>query len=258
MRLVDSHAHVHDPAFAADREAVLQAAREAGVERIVCVGATDGMEGARAAVKLAEAHSDVFATVGVHPHDVGRMTDGDWEELRALCDHPRVVAVGETGLDFYYDHSPRGAQRDAFHRFARLAREVHKPLVVHVRDAHADAAQVLESERAGEAGAQVHCFTGGAAEAERYLALGLQVSFAGIVTFRNADALREAARRVPLSRLLVETDCPYLAPVPKRGKRNEPAFVRYVVECIAQVKGLTPEEVAQATAENARAFFRMP
>lgn len=256
MTLVDSHAHIHDPAFDADRALVLERARAAGVGAIVCVGATDGMAGARAAVRLAEREPDVWATVGVHPHDVAGMTEADWEELRALCDHERVLAVGETGLDFYYDHSPREAQVAAFRRFADLARRVHKPLVVHVRDAHVEAAAVLAEERVGDVGGQIHCFTGTVGDARAYLELGLYVSFTGIVTFKNAGALREAARVVPLDRLLVETDCPYLAPVPMRGRRNEPAWVLHVAEHLAALRGLSLEELAAATTANARALFR--
>jgi TatD DNase family protein len=260
LRLIDSHAHLHDSAFDADRPQVLARARAAEVEGILCVGATDLVEGARKAVRLAaDPGGDdapvIWATVGVHPHDVGRMAEPDLEEIRALCAHPRVVAVGETGLDFYYDHSPREAQAAAFRRFARLAREVGKPLVVHVRDAHQEALEILDTEQVGEVGGQVHCFTGTPDDARRYLDLGMHVSFTGIVTFRKSELIQEAARRVPLDRLLVETDCPYLAPLPMRGKRNEPAFVRRVAEFLAELRGVPLAELAEATTRNARALF---
>jgi TatD DNase family protein len=255
VTLIDAHAHVHDRAFDGDRSLVLDRARAAGVAAIVDVGATDGIDGARRAVRLAEENPEVLATVGVHPHDVARMVPEDWEEIRRLCEGPRVVAVGETGLDFYYDHSPRDAQVAAFRRFVALAREVHKPLVVHVRDAHAEAAAILAEEGAAAVGGQIHCFTGTAEDARLYLELGFHLSFAGIVTFRNADALREAARIVPEDRLLVETDCPYLAPVPMRGKRNEPAYVRHVAEALARVRGVSEEALSASTTRVARALF---
>jgi TatD DNase family protein len=258
MELVDSHCHVHDRAFDVDRAAMLERARAAGVTQLVCVGATDFMDGARKAVALAEAHAHIFATVGVHPHDVRDMTDADWDELRSLCAHPKVVGVGETGLDFFYNHSPPEAQRAAFRRFVHLALEVHKPLVVHVRDAHAEAIAILREERAREAGGQVHCFTGTVEDAREYLALDLHVSFTGIVTFRNADVLRAAARITPLDRLLVETDCPYLAPVPMRGKRNEPAHVRIIAEALASLRGESNDVLFSATTRNARQLFRLP
>jgi TatD DNase family protein len=253
--LIDAHAHVHDPAFEGDREEVLERARASGVERVVCVGATDGMDGARAALALVEKNGDIDATVGVHPHDVARMTEEDWSELRRLCDHPKVVAVGETGLDYYYDHSPREVQRRCFRRFVALAREVRKPVVVHIRDAHEDAAAILAEEGAREVGGQIHCFTGGPEDAARYLAMDLHISFSGIVTFRKAEAIQAAAREVPLHRLLVETDCPYLAPVPVRGKRNEPAFVRHVAVFLAGLRGTSLEELGAATTANARSLF---
>lgn len=258
MTLIDSHCHVHDRAFDADREAMFARAHEAGVAELICVGATDYLEGARKAVALADAHAHIYATVGVHPHDVARMTQEDWAELRRLCDHPKVVAVGETGLDYYYDHSPREVQQVAFRRFVRLAHEVRKPLVVHIRDAHPDSVAILREEDAGALGGQIHCFTGTAAEVHPYLELELHVSFTGIVTFRTAETLREAAKLVPLRRLLVETDCPYLAPIPMRGKRNEPAYVRYIAEFLADLRGETREALAAATTENARTLFRLP
>jgi TatD DNase family protein len=260
MRLIDAHAHLHDSAFDPDRPEVLARARAAGVEAIVCVGATDGPLGAHEAVRLAaltrpDGGPALWAVVGIHPHDVDRMTEADLEEIRGLCARPEVVGVGETGLDYYYDHSPREAQIDAFRRFARLAREVHKPLVVHVRDAHAEALEILAAERVGEVGGQVHCFTGTPEDARRYLDLGMHVSFTGIVTFRRSEAIQEAARQVPLDRLLIETDSPYLAPIPRRGRRNEPAFVRHVAEFLAELRGMTLADLACATTQNARALF---
>lgn len=258
MTLIDAHCHVHDRAFRDDFDAVLRRAEEAGVSALVCVGATDGMAGARAAVALAEAHPQIFATVGVHPHDVGAMTEDDWAELRRLAQHPRVHAVGETGLDFYYNHSTPDAQRAAFRRFVALAREVKKPLVVHIRDAHAESAAILREEGVRDVGGQIHCFTGTVEDARVYLEMDLFISFTGIVTFKTADVLRAAARIVPRERLLVETDCPYLAPVPMRGKRNEPAYVRLVAEYLAELRGEARADLFAQTTANARALFRLP
>jgi len=256
--LVDSHCHVAEPQFDADRDAVLARAAAAGVTTLVCVGATGPIARNAPAVALAGRHGevDVFTTVGVHPHDASTLDDAALAALEALATAPGVVGIGETGLDYHYDHSPRAAQRDAFTATAALARRLGMPLVVHVRDAHVDAACVLR-ESGIEAGV-IHCFTGDRDDARRYLDLGLSISVAGIVTFKNADALREAVRLVPLDRLLVETDAPYLAPVPHRGKRNEPAHVRVVVEAVAKVRGEPADDVADATAANARRLFRLP
>lgn len=256
--MIDSHAHVEGQEFDADRDDVLARARAAGVEAIVCVGSGRDAGSARRAVDLARASPDLWAAVGIHPHDAARATDADFDEIRRLAGDPRVVAVGETGLDYHYDHSPPGAQRDAFRRFIRMAREVARPVVVHVRDAHADALRILDEERAGPEGAVIHCFTGTQADADAYLARGFFLSFSGVVTFKNAGALRDVAARVPDDRLLVETDCPYLAPVPMRGKRNEPAFLPHTVAAIAAARGHPPAEVAAAAARATRAAFRMP
>ncbi len=219
LALVDSHCHLAEPDFDADRDAVLQRAVAAGVTGLVCIGATG-------AVRLATT--------------------------------PGVVAVGETGLDFHYDRSPRPAQRTAFARTVALARAIRRPLVVHVREAHAEAAAILRAEGAAAVGGVIHCFTGERDDLGPYLDLGFSISVAGIVTFKNADALRDAVRAVPLDRLLVETDAPYLAPVPHRGRRNEPAHVRLVAEMVATVRGEPFAVVAGATAANARRLFSLP
>ncbi len=256
--LVDSHCHVAEPEFDADRDAVLARAAAAGVTTLVCVGATGPVERNALAVALVGRHDDVtvFATVGVHPHDASTLDEEALDALARLAAAPGVVGIGETGLDYHYDHSPRPAQRHAFARTAALARRVGLPLVVHVRDAHVDAADILRAE--GVERGVIHCFTGDRDDARRYLDLGLLVSVAGIVTFKKADALRDAVRTIPLDRLLVETDAPYLAPVPYRGKRNEPAYVRAVAEAVAVVRGEPPDRLAAATAANARRFFALP
>jgi TatD DNase family protein len=260
VTLIDSHCHVAEPEFDTDRDAVLAHAAAAGVSTIVCVGAVGSVDGNGPTLALAGLREGVrvVATVGIHPHDAATANDAAFETLRGLAALPGVVALGETGLDYHYDHSPRSAQRDAFARTTALARELGLPLVVHVRDAHADAAELLRSESLGSAGGVVHCFTGDAADASRYLDLGLHLSVAGIVTFRNADKLRDAVRSIPGNRLLVETDAPFLAPMPHRGKRNEPAHVRVVAEAVATVRGQPFEVLAEATTANARRLFRLP
>lgn len=257
--LVDTHCHVAEPEFDADRAAVLARAAAAGVTTIVCVGATSTPDANPRALGLVGRHGDVtiVASVGIHPHDVAGADDAAFARLEAQARRPGVVAVGETGLDYWYDHAPRDVQRAAFARTAALARAVDLPLVVHVRDAHAEAAAILATELAGHPGV-IHCFTGTADDARRYLDLGLCLSVSGIVTFRNAEPLREAVRMIPGDRLLVETDAPYLAPVPHRGRRNEPAHVRVVAEQVAAVRGEDPDVLAAAVAANARRVFRLP
>ncbi len=259
VALVDSHCHVAEPEFDADRDAVLARAAAAGVCTLVCVGATGPVERNRPTVALVGRHGDVdvFATVGIHPHDAATGDDAAFETLASLARAPGVVGVGETGLDYHYDRSPRAAQRDAFARTVALARAVGRPVVVHVRDAHTDAAEILRTERAADVGGVIHCFTGDRDDARRYLELGFHVSVAGIVTFKNAESLRDAVRTIPADRLMVETDAPFLAPVPHRGKRNEPAHVRTVAEAVAAVRGEPFAAVAAATAANARRLFRL-
>jgi TatD DNase family protein len=256
--LVDSHCHVAEPAFDADRDAVLERAAGRGVTTLVCIGGDPSVSSARA-VALAGRHGamEIFASVGVHPHDARLADEAVFAGLEALVARPGVVAIGETGLDYYYEHSPRPVQREVFARSVALARSRGLPLVVHVRDAHGEAADLLRVEGAADVGGVIHCFTGNRAEAAPYLDLGFHVSVAGIVTFKNADALRDAVRSVPADRLLVETDAPFLAPVPYRGKRNEPAHVRVVAEAVAAVRGEPFPELAAATTANARRLFRL-
>jgi len=258
--LVDSHCHVAEPEFDADREAVLARAAASGVTALVCVGATGPVEANAGAIALAGRREPVtiVATVGIHPHHAGTADDAAFGALERFAAGPGVVGLGETGLDFHYDFSPRDAQRAAFVRSIALARRLGLPLVVHVREAHVEAAEFLRSEGAGALAGVIHCFTGGRDDARRYLDLGLHVSVAGIVTFKNAEGLREAVRSIPLDRLLVETDAPYLAPVPHRGRRNEPAWVRAVAESVAAVRGEPFATVAAATTANARRLFRLP
>jgi len=257
--LCDSHAHVDGPEFDGDRDEVLARAAAAGVRRIVVIGAVGDPSSAERAVALAErapaGGPAMWATVATHPHDVAQMTPDWWAVHERLARHPKVVAIGETGLDYYYDHSPREAQQEAFRRFVALAREVGKPVVCHIRDAHDEARAILAETGAAEVGGVIHCFTGTPDDASAYVDMGFYVSFSGIVTYKNAAPIREAVRRVPVDRLLVETDCPYLAPIPKRGKRNEPAFVVHTAEVVAREAGLPLSDLARATVANACAVF---
>ncbi len=259
MRLVDSHCHIDGEKFAADRADVLARARAAGVSPLVVVGTGATYAEIAAAVALAEQEPDVFATVGVHPHDAAKIPAADFTQVERLAAHPRVVAVGETGLDFYYDNSPRDAQAEAFRRQIRLARRLGKPVVCHIRDAHPESLAILVEERAAEVGAVIHCFTGGPDEARGYVAAGFHVSFSGIVTFpgKSADPIRAAVKHVPLDRILVETDSPFLAPVPMRGKRCEPAFVVHTAEVVAREAGVPLPELAAATVANTSRLFRL-
>jgi TatD DNase family protein len=257
--LVDSHCHVAEPDFDADRDDVLARAAASGVGTLVCVGATGPAAANAAAVALVGRRGplEIVATVGIHPHHAGAADDAAFVALERFAVLPGVVGVGETGLDFHYDRAPRPAQRAAFARSVHLARALGRPLVVHVREAHAEAAALLAAEGSRGVGGVIHCFTGDRSDARRYLDLGFHLSVAGIVTFRNADVLRDAVRALPLDRLLVETDAPYLAPVPHRGRRNEPAHVRLVAEAVAAVRGEPFATVAEATTANARRLFRL-
>jgi TatD DNase family protein len=255
--VIDSHCHLDFADYGPDRQQVLNRARAAGIVTMICIGSGRDIGSARSAVALAAEERDVFATVGIHPHDVGHMSEGDWDELGQLARAPRVVGIGETGLDYYYDHSPREAQQAAFRRFLQMCHAARQPVVCHIRDAHADAAAILREEGVPAAGGVIHCFTGGPDDARAYLELGLHLSFSGILTFKKADDIRAAAALAPVDRLLVETDAPYLAPIPHRGKRNEPAFVLETLKQLAAIKGLTTEGMAEATTRNTRRLFAL-
>jgi TatD DNase family protein len=249
--LFDSHCHLTDPVFDEDRELVLERARAAGVAGLVTIASHP--QDAEAALALARAHDDVWCTAGVHPHEAERGTPEALARVRALLDEPEMVAIGECGLDFHYDHAPRAAQHATFEAQVGLAAATGMPLVVHSRAADADMAALLRSLPAGVRGV-LHCFTGGDALLDAALEAGWWVSFSGIVTFRRFEATGQV-RAVPDDRLLVETDAPYLAPVPHRGRRNEPAFVVGTAEVVARQRGCTVEELAALTAANARRFY---
>jgi TatD DNase family protein len=254
---VDSHAHIDGEEFDADRDEVVARAREAGVRAILNVGTGDPHAGNfERAVALAEKYEGVHAAVGVHPHDAKLYDDVAERLLLDFVRSKRVVALGEIGLDYHYDNSPREVQREVFARQLRLALAEGLPVIIHSRDADEDTLTVLRSEYEGAGrGGVMHCFGGGPALAEGALGLGFYISFAGNVTFKKAMALREVARTVPLERLLVETDCPYLAPVPLRGRRNEPAFVVETARLLADLRGVTHEELGRITSENFSRLF---
>jgi TatD DNase family protein len=259
---LDSHCHVTADRFSEDRDAALDRAREAGVDAMIAIGSGYGFEGNADAVALAEARDDVFATVGVHPHEASEMSDAVIERLRGWLAHPRVVGVGECGLDFHYMNSAEDVQRRAFAVQVALARELRQPVSIHVRgdapDAYAPLLDIWMAEGAGELEGVLHCYTGTKAFAHRALDAGFAVSFSGIVTFKRSDDLREVARSVPLDRMLVETDAPFLAPEGHRGRRNEPAWVGRVGETLADLHDVALEELARITSDNARRLFRLP
>ncbi len=252
----DTHAHLDLDPLCRGEEAVVRRAREAGVSRIVTVGIDP--ESSERAVAIAHRHGGVFASVGIHPHDAKDCSGealGRIEEL-SRCD--QVVAIGETGLDFYRDRSPRDAQRAAFREQIRLARRTGLPVVVHDRDAHAECLAILKEEKAGEVGGIFHCFSGDLAMAREAVRMNFLVSVPGAITYRGAERQVEAVRGIPLDHLLIETDCPFLAPVPHRGKTNEPSFVPLVAEAVARIRGLSPEDVGRVTTRNALRLFRIP
>lgn len=251
--LIDSHCHLDSEPFAEDREAVIERALAAGVTHMVAIGTGDGPPDLEAGVRLADRYECFSATIGIHPHDAAKATPETFARLRELAAHPKVIAIGEIGLDYHYDFSPREVQRRVFLDQLNLARETNKPIVIHTREAWSDTLALLREHWRG-AGI-MHCFSGGAAEAEEALALGFYLSFGGIVTFPKAAAVQQAARTAPADRILVETDAPYLAPVPKRGKRNEPAFLVETARRLAELRGATFEEIAAATSANFRRLF---
>jgi TatD DNase family protein len=252
VRLVDSHVHLDDAKFDADRDATIERALAAGVERMMAIGTGNGPPDLETGVRMADRYSFIYATIGVHPHDASKATAETWARLRELAAHPKVLAIGEIGLDYHYDLSPREVQRTVFEQQLAIAAATGKPIVIHTREAWHDTVTALRTHWSG-AGI-MHCFTGDEVQARQALDLGFHLSFGGVLTFPKADAVRQAARVTPHERLLVETDCPYLAPVPHRGKRNEPAFLVETVRRLAEVRGCTPEEIAEVTTRN---FERM-
>ena len=259
---IDSHCHVSADRFESDRAEVIERAFAAGVEVLVTIGSGYGSEGNADAIALAESDARIFATVGVHPHEAAAVDDALRKRIRDWLDHDRVIAVGECGLDYHYMNSPREIQRSVFAEQVALARERSLPVSIHVRSddesAYDDLLEIWIAEGQRSLEGVLHCYTGSRAFALRALDEGFWVSFSGIVTFKRSDALREVARVIPLDRLLVETDAPFLAPEGHRGRRNEPAWVPVVGACLAEIHGLPPVELARATTRNARRLFRLP
>ena len=253
--LFDSHAHLTDNRFDTDRKDVIERARQSSVSLIINPGAC--MESSEASVKLANEYDFIYAAVGIHPHDAKDAQSSDYDKLRAwLQGESKVVAVGEIGLDYYYDFSPKEAQREVFVRQLQLARETALPVIIHNRDSHADMMEILRREAQGLTGV-LHCYSGSVEMARELLKMDFYLSFAGPLTYKNAAKLPDVVREVPLERMLIETDCPYLTPQPYRGKRNEPSYVRYVAEKIAEIKGKSWEEVANITRENTCRLFNI-
>lgn len=253
MLLFDTHAHLNDEDFDADREEVIERARSAGVALIVNVGYD--LNSSRESIKLAGRYDLIYAAVGIHPHGAARAAQGYLEDLAELAGCPKVVALGEMGLDYYRDLSPRPAQQKVFREQLALARQLKMPVIIHDRDAHGDLLDILKKDGPGEAGGVLHCYSGSWEMARQCLSMGFYISIAGPVTFQNAPKLKDVAARVPADRLLVETDAPYLAPAPHRGGRNEPSHVRYTALEIARLKGIEPEELALTCMENGKRIF---
>lgn len=252
MRLFDTHCHLNDEAYQEDLPTIIARARAAGVEQMLVVGYD--LPSSQRALQLAEAEKGIYAAVGIHPHDAATVTDDDLRSLEAMLTHPQAVALGEIGLDYHYDHSPRPRQQEVFRQQLALAQKTGKPVVIHGREAHADLLAALKAEGDTYQGV-MHCFSGSNEIAAAYLDLNLYLAVGGPVTFKNARKLPEVVKRLPLDRLLLETDAPYLAPHPWRGKRNEPAFLVTVAEQVGTILGIAPGEIAELTRENGEACF---
>jgi TatD DNase family protein len=257
VTIVDSHAHLELAQFDADRAAMLERAREAGVELVLAIGSgTSPTERLDAAIPFAQEHDWIYATVGIHPHDASEATELHFTRLVELAEHPRVIGWGEIGLDYYYDHSPRDAQKQVFREQLHEARRAKLPVIIHCRDAWADCLEILEQDWSSAAlGGIFHCFTGTAKEARRGLDMGFLISFAGNVSYPRNQPIRDVAREIPLEMMLIETDSPFLAPQGRRGRRNEPAFVVEVAQTLASVRDLGTDELAAVTTANFRRLF---
>ena len=253
--LIDSHAHLDDRRFDKDRDKLIKSFKKSGIDLIINPGAD--ISSSIKAVSLSEEYDNIYAAVGVHPHSAKEMDDSTVEILKSFTGRDKVVAIGEIGLDYHYDNSPRDVQRKRFIEQLHLAKEVNLPVIIHSRDAAGDTFDILKDAQDGSLEGVLHCYSGSVEMAREYIKLGFYISLAGPVTFKNSRVLKEVAKDVPLDKLLIETDSPYLTPEPYRGKRNEPIYVRYVAGTIAEVRGLAFEEVAKATSENAKRLFRI-
>lgn len=256
LEFFDTHCHLNPRYLKEPVEDILARAREAGVTRLTVIGCGPTIEETRESVAIAESHEGVYAAVGLHPHESKHLTDTMLSELRELAAHPKVVAIGEMGLDYHYDYSPREVQQAAFRAQLELARQVGKPVVIHNRESDEDCIQILNEHYGdGQAHGVIHCFTSSEALARRALELGFHIGFTGVVSFKNAESVRDVLRLTPPDRRVIETDAPFLAPVPFRGKTNEPAYVRHVAESIAKTLGVPLQDIAQQTTANARALY---
>ncbi len=257
MSLIDSHCHLDNKEFDADRDEVIQRALDAGVEHMIAIGTGNGPPDLEAGIRMAEKYAALFATVGVHPHDAAKVGSHDFDNLTSLLTHPKVVAVGEIGLDYHYDFAPRETQKSVFIDQMAIAAAARKPIVIHTREAWEDTLDLIERYWTPHGmGGIMHCFSGGPAAAQRAIDLGFYLSFGGIVTFPKALDVQQAAKEAPRDRILVETDSPYLAPVPKRGKRNEPALVVHTARKLAELRGESYEGVSRSTTENLRRLLK--
>lgn len=253
MMFVDSHCHLDDQRFADDLDAVLDRAAAAGVSRILTIGTGDGPPEIDRAVRLAGRYPQIFASVGIHPHDAAKVTPQTYDDLRTLATHAKVIAFGEIGLDYHYDFSPREVQREVFIEQLKIAQDAHLPITIHTREAWSDTMEILRANYSGPG--IMHCFTGDPAQAREAIDLGFHLSYGGVLTFKTAENIRESARITPADRLLIETDAPYLAPVPHRGKRNEPAMMIETARKLAEVRGVTPDAIAALTTANFDRLF---
>ncbi|HEX6803499.1 MAG TPA: TatD family hydrolase [Terriglobales bacterium] len=262
---IDSHCHLDGPRFDSDREQVIARAKEAGLVHALAIGTGDGPGTLDCAIKLAEEYDFLYATIGIHPHEAQQAKDADFAELQQLSRHPKVIGWGEIGLDYYYDHSPRDVQQDVFIRQMEMARASKLPIIIHCRpsgnseNAWQDCLDLIEQHwKSTGLGGILHCFTGAWPHAKRALDMGFMISFAGNLTFPKGQQIRDAAMQVPLERMLTETDSPYLAPIPYRGKRNEPAYVKATARHIGELRGFSAEEIGAKTTQNFYRFFSLP
>lgn len=254
-KFIDSHAHLDFPEYADELDAVIERARLAGVSKMLTVGTT--LEGSLSSLEIAKKFPFIYSTAGVHPHEATSVKEGTLSEIHKIATHAKVVAIGEVGLDYHYEHSPRDIQKKVFSDFIAMAKDCNLPLIIHTREAEADTIDILTSQRAGDAGGVIHCFSGSLDMAKRCTDMGFYISIPGIVTFNKATNVHDVVRNIPIDRMLIETDSPFLAPVPFRGKRNEPSYVVKVAEKVAELKGLSLEDVARITTLNAEKLFNL-
>ncbi len=256
MKLIDTHAHLDFPDYDKDRKQVITRAKKEGLQYIINVGAD--LISSRRSVKLSTKNSFIYATVGVHPHEAKGVNEKILKQLENLADDDKVVAIGEIGLDFHYDNSPRDIQKEVFHLQLKLARSVNLPVVIHSREAIEETLKILKKEKIEDIGGIFHCFSEDALTAHKIIDMGMYIAIGGVVTFKNARKVREAVKSIPLEKLVVETDAPYLTPHPHRGHRNEPAYIKHVVKKIANIKDISPAEVAKKTTVNAKEIYNIP